>query len=550
MKEIVKINLENEMDLILANKRTMKLAELCGLSLTTQTALATAVSEIARCAISGDDKSFLRLCINPVSATRKQITAVVCNTNEALGTLDAIRFAERLVTEVHVSKTSTSLDVHLNQDLKFSGLISDMKIESFIQHFLREPPLSPYDEIRRQNIQLLEFSEKLKESENQHRQLTETLPLMMFSINHVGETVYTNQWLRDYFGSPKNSLTTFKWREFVHPEESVNIGDTWNSTFKSGKPFYAQARLIQKQSQAYLWHLISIVPVKNENQIINWIGFFVDIHAQKVVEETLKDNVELKETHKQLIDYQNRLEDKISELNLSNYELEQFAYIASHDLQEPLRKIITFCNMLEHKATNLDENGRFYSGKIISSANRMTELIAGVLDWSQIAKTKTVFSAIDLNSIIEEVKSDFEITIEQKQAILETSDLGKIKGIPSQIVQLFSNLVSNALKFCDKNPLIKIASRDLSVDEIKLNRSLDPSTAYKEVVLSDNGIGFEQKYSEQIFKIFQRLNGRSEYKGTGIGLAICKKIVENHRGAISATSKVGEGATFTIILPA
>jgi PAS domain S-box-containing protein len=549
MKEVVKINLGNEMDLILANRRTMKLAELCGLTLTSQTAVATAVSEIARCAISKDNDSYLKLGITSLSANKKQITAVVCNTNGAAGVLEAVSFAKRLITEVKIVKSNSSSDVELNQDLKFSGLISDLKIESFIQYFLNEPPLSPYDEIRRQNIQLLEFSDKLRESENQHRQLTETLPLMMFSMNHAGETVYVNKWLHNYFGASLNFVSSFKWLEFVHPDDKLAINNEWNNIFKSGKPLHAQARLKQAQ-KTYLWHLISIVPVRNENEIVtHWIGFFADIHAQKNIEEALKDNVELKETTKKLVEYQDRLQDKISELNITNHELEQFAYIASHDLQEPLRKIVTYCNLLEHQATNLDENSKYNTGKIISSAKRMSELIAGVLDWSMITKTKTAFSEIDLNGIVDNIKMDYELVIQQKQAVIETSSLDTIQGIPGQIAQLFTNLISNALKFCTVLPVIKIVSKKLNAQEIQSNRKLDASIAYTEITLSDNGIGFEQEYAEQIFEIFQRLNSRSEYKGTGIGLAICKKIVENHRGFISATSQLNMGSTFKIIIP-
>jgi signal transduction histidine kinase len=172
-----------------------------------------------------------------------------------------------------------------------------------------------------------------------------------------------------------------------------------------------------------------------------------------------------------------------------------------------------------------------------------------VLDWSQLARTSNEFSKVDLNGIIESIRSDYELVIQQKQAVIETSHLPVVKGIKLQMMQLFSNLISNALKFCTRQPVIRITSRDLSQAEIETNTSLNSTSGYAEVIVSDNGIGFEPEYSEQIFRIFQRLNGRSEYSGTGIGLAICKKIIENHGGIIKATATPGKGAAFSVIIP-
>ena len=548
--EIVKIELENEMDLILANKRTMKLAELCGLSLTIQTALATAVSEIARCALSRARKTTLKLMINIQSPAKKQISAVICDTIEECGNVEAISFAKRLVTEVRVIKNSSSFDIQLNQDLKPIEVITDARIKTFIDYFKTETPLSPYDEIKKKNILLLEFSDKLKESENQYRALADTLPLMMFLINPAGELIYANQWLKDYFGTSLNTGSAFSWQDLVHPDDFNAIHNDWNNIFRTGDYFHAQGRLRNWQSAAYLWHLISIIPVKNEiNTVTHWTGFFVDIDAQKLVEETLKNNVELKAAQHRLIDYQKQLEQKIQELNNSNQDLEQFAYIASHDLKEPLRKIVSFSNLLVDKLKDLDKESRTYFSKVIASSKRMTELINDVLDWSKTARTREDFSSVDLNVIVDSVKSDFELLIEEKQAVIETSSLPVVKGMRLQMTQLFSNLIGNALKFCESKPVIKISSRKLSPAEVEQNRKLDQSLMYTEVTVSDNGIGFQQEFSEQIFGIFQRLRGRSEYAGTGIGLALCKKIVESHGGLIFANAMPGLGATFTVIIP-
>jgi PAS domain S-box-containing protein len=546
MKEIVKIELENEMDLILANRRTMKLAELCGLSLTAQTALATAVSEVARFALP-NKKTFLKLGINSTLAT-KQISAVICNAFEHGNGTEAINFAKRLIAEVLITKENGCYDVQLNQPLKPSHLITDAKIESFIQYFKTEPPSSPYDDIRKKNILLLELSQKLKASENQYRELTDTLPLMMFLANPAGEIIYTNSWLASYF--ELITIAPFSGQDLIHPEDYDQLTTDWERNFTSGRLFRAEARLKNKKNNTYLWHLISILPIKDQsNKITQWTGFFVDIHAQKLIEETLKDNVELRETQKKLVDNQKKLEEKIDELNISNHELEQFAYIASHDLQEPLRKIATFSILLGEKLADSDSDSKTYLSKIVTSSNRMSNLIKDVLDWSRIARGSEELSPVDLNIVLEGVKSELELVIQNKSAIIQTSVLPTVSGIHSQITQLFCNLLGNALKFCTTTPVIKVNARNLDRNDIVLNTKLDASRNYTEVTVSDNGIGFEQHYAVRIFKIFQRLNARSEYKGTGIGLAICKKIVENHRGTISATSMPGHGASFSIIIP-
>lgn len=551
MKEIVKINLENEMDLILAHKRTMKFAELCGLSLTTQTVLATAVSEIARCAMLNGKNSCLNLGLVIGKASQKTLAAEICD--KALipgGYTEAIIFAKRLIEDVEIKETETGKEITLKYNVKNGGLLTDNKLQSFIDYFKNEPPLSAYDEIRRKNNQLLDLADKLRASENQYRQLTDTLPLMMFSLNPTGEIAYTNQWLKDYIGTNIVSINSLTWQILVHADDYAMISKEWETSLKKKSIFRSQGRLKHKTSGVFLWHLISILPVKSDDGSLNhWIGFFVDINAQKLVEETLKDNVELKETQKKLLEYQQKLEANIRELNMSNHELEQFAYIASHDLQEPLRKIITFSTLLGDRLKNLDAESQLYFSKIIASSKRMTSLISDVLEYSQIARSQAGFKPTDLNEILNTIKSDFELVLEQKKAVIYHSHLHSLNAIPQQITQLFANLMSNALKFCKKDPIITISSRDLPAHEAEQIPKLEKNVFYVEITFQDNGIGFDPEFSEQIFTIFQRLNGRSEYSGTGIGLAICKRIVENHHGYIIASSELNYGATFKVYLP-
>lgn len=232
----------------------------------------------------------------------------------------------------------------------------------------------------------------------------------------------------------------------------------------------------------------------------------------------------------------------------SNNDLEQFAYVASHDLQEPLRKIQIFTEMAEKSVSSQADSGSYFE-KIHASARRMTELIKSVLNYSRLSKTGEQFEEVDLNEIIENTRTDFELMIAEKNGTIEHDRLPVIEGIPLQLNQLFLNLFSNALKFSSDKPLIKIQSRILTPAEVQQNENLHERTRYAEIIFSDNGIGFEQQYADQIFTIFQRLHDKRSYEGTGIGLALCKKIVENHHGFIYAKSELGKGATFYIYLP-
>jgi light-regulated signal transduction histidine kinase (bacteriophytochrome) len=250
------------------------------------------------------------------------------------------------------------------------------------------------------------------------------------------------------------------------------------------------------------------------------------------------------------------LEIKISErtrdLKRSNTELQQFAYIASHDLQEPLRKIATFTELLGNNlGEEVDRKSKSYLEKITASAKRMLALIQGVLNFSQLSNGEEFFTMVDLNEVIAEVKSDFELTIAEKGARIHTDHLPVIPGIRLQLLQLFSNLLSNALKFSvpEKHPEIFIKVCDLALGKVNEYPALNPRRTYICLEFKDNGIGFSQEYAEQVFVIFQRLNDRQSYSGTGIGLALCKRIVLNHKGEIYARSKPEGGSSFYIILP-
>jgi len=239
-------------------------------------------------------------------------------------------------------------------------------------------------------------------------------------------------------------------------------------------------------------------------------------------------------------------------LQKSNSELGQFAYIASHDLQEPIRKISIFIKMLEEKlAAVADEKSKYYIERIEKSAERMTSLIKDILGYSQLSKDNEVFETVDLNTIAKNTVTDFELIIEQKNATVNYSSLPAIKAVPLQMTQLFANLISNSLKYSrqDVPPVININASILTKEDIMYYSLPHPPDLYIKIIFKDNGIGFNQNYAQQIFSIFQRLHTKSEFMGTGIGLAMCKKIAQNHKGEIYAFSEEGKGAEFVVVLP-
>lgn len=239
------------------------------------------------------------------------------------------------------------------------------------------------------------------------------------------------------------------------------------------------------------------------------------------------------------------LSDFTSRLEQTNRELKDFTYVVSHDLQEPLHLIRAFAERITKKSQSvLDEQGAIYLQRIEKAASRMQGLIDGLLQYSRLTTQAQDFVQVDLNSVVSEVIADLEVRIDVKKAKVSIADgLGMVEADPLQMRQLFQNLVSNALKYSSPGevPFIEVFS-------LHLPQNIGRGTLCQ-IVVKDNGIGFDACFQEQIFGLFQRLHGRDEYNGTGIGLAICKKIVDRHGGTISARSSAGKGAEFIVVLP-
>ncbi|MCC6372165.1 MAG: PAS domain S-box protein [Bacteroidia bacterium] len=381
--------------------------------------------------------------------------------------------------------------------------------------------------------------DELRESEQKFRILADSVPQLIWTGDTNGNLNYFNLSLFEYTGLTPKQIHKDGWIQIVHPDDRLESVKQWAAAINEGVPFLTEHRF-RRYDGEYRWHLSRALPQKDAlGQTQMWVGTSTDVHDQKVFSEELEKNVQARTIE---------LKNAIKELVKTNQELEQFAYVSSHDLQEPLRKIQTFSGILS-SGKDISSESRIYLDKINASASRMSELIKDLLNYSRLSKKEALFSETDLNLVLDKVKNDFEVLIQQKKAIVLSTRLPLVKAIPIQMNQLIYNLIGNALKFCDQKPFIEISSKKASPQELSTIQGANDKGNYHHLMFKDNGIGFSQEYAQQIFTIFQRLNDIQKYSGTGIGLAMCKKIAENHNGFIKADSAPGKGSTFHVFLP-
>lgn len=339
--------------------------------------------------------------------------------------------------------------------------------------------------------------------------------------------VYFSPRWKSMIGYEENELPNEfdQWARRIHPDDYQHAMQTLQEYRDGVRPVYELEHRLQHKDGSYRWILARGIAVRDENgNPYRMAGSNQDITDRKRDEEKIKDTA--------------------AALERSNRELEQFAYIASHDLQEPLRKVIAFGDMLKRSlGSEMNDNSRDYLQRMQNGATRMQALIEGLLVYSRVASSAQQFEKVDLNTIVAEVLDDLQVSLQETGAKVTVGQLPTLVASPTQMRQLFQNLIGNAVKFHRPN-----VPPQVSVDSRPGTGPTDDQTNCHFAV-TDNGIGFETDQVERIFKPFQRLHERERYPGTGIGLALCQKIVERHHGQITALSQPGKGSTFLVTLP-
>ncbi len=386
------------------------------------------------------------------------------------------------------------------------------------------------------------FNKQLRENEKRFRLLADSMPQHIWTSDVEGNLNYYNQSVFDYSGLTLEQINKDGWIQIVHPDDRpANIRE-WTKAIQTGNDFLLEHRF-RKHTGEYRWQLSRAIPQRDESgKIQAWVGTSTDIQDQKDFAIELE---------RQVAERTRELAENNVALEKMNKELESFAYISSHDLQEPLRKIQTFASQLRStEADKLSEGGKDKFERMQNAAKRMQTLIEDLLIYSRTKTSERTYEHVHLGTLVDEVKDDLKEELQQKGAIIDSSEMCELNVIPFQFRQLLLNLISNSLKFAKENetPHIRITSVIEHGQNLN-NEKIEPTKDYCHIQVSDNGIGFDPQYRDRIFDVFQRLHTKTKYSGTGIGLAIVKTIVENHNGVIEAISEPDKGATFNIYIP-
>ncbi|WP_052273511.1 ATP-binding protein [Flavihumibacter solisilvae] len=404
------------------------------------------------------------------------------------------------------------------------------QLQTIYLNFIYEPLRNEKDEIASIIAVAIDVTEqviirkKIEQSQKELNQLANAVPQLVWTADATGLITYYNDRVAEFAGAIRKEDGSWSWEGLVHPDDLALTENAWQKALREGSVYQVEHR-IQMKDGSFRWHLSRGFPYKDENgRIIKWFGSATDVHIAREQSSVLEEEVTR----------------RTSELKRSNNELQQFAHVASHDLKEPLRKIRTFTGRLADDEGNaLTEKSKSFIHKIESASNRMLAMIEGVLNYSVLNTNEQKIEAVSLTELIQHIESDLEIPITQKNATLHYTYLPVIEGSAVLLYQLFYNLVNNSLKFSRPGvpPIIEITSGP-GRDE-----------GWLQIIVKDNGVGFEQQYAESIFETFTRLNSKDRYEGTGLGLSLGKRIAERHGGNIEATATPGEGATFYIHLP-
>ena len=385
-----------------------------------------------------------------------------------------------------------------------------------------------------------QVEEAIKESELRFRNLADQSPMMVFIIEADADasmSYWNRAWL-EYTGQSFDEALGRAWNGIVHPDDVRTVYDIYVPAYERQVSYILPAVRVKRHDNQYRWHTFKASPRYAPNGNFNgYVGVGLDIDEQKRTEERLEALVD----------------EHTKELVRSNEDLQQFAHVASHDLKEPVRKIKTFSErLIKEYGIELPEKAKTYVGKMQRAANRVFDMIEGVLMYSSLDGELINTEEVDLNIIMSDIESDLEVLIASKKAIIKYDQLPLINGSSILIHQLFYNLVNNSLKFsqADRPPVIVIGQLAVNKSELTNNGLMaDEPGKFIMITVKDNGIGFTNDDAGKIFTTFLRLHSKDTYEGTGLGLSLCKKIVERHGGAIFAEGTAGSGALFKIILP-
>jgi len=382
----------------------------------------------------------------------------------------------------------------------------------------------------------------------------ETLYKQSQELTHIGNWSWTlksgkikwsDELYRIYGLEPQSEeISLDRFTSFIHPDDKqMRIDQIQLSLESMDSPPYT-TRIIKADGTVAVLSGKNEILINKDGKPYKVLGTSQDITAEYYM------GLALEQKHNELIEANRSLESKNKELERSNKELTSFSYIASHDLQEPLRKIKTYSNLILETEPNVSDKAKQYFNTIVRSASRMQQLIQDLLSFSQTHTYSIEMTDVDLNATIREIMAHYDDQLRVQQLKLTVGDLPTIKGIPFQFTQLFQNIISNAIKYKKETttPEITITSEVIDGGVLPF-ADINSGRKYYRISISDNGIGFESQYGDKIFEIFQRLHNRDEYSGTGVGLAICKKIVQNHEGYIYASGTPGVGSVFSICLP-
>ncbi len=371
----------------------------------------------------------------------------------------------------------------------------------------------------------------LQSGDYAYRVLIEGFSEGAVNMTEEGLIVYTNTSFHKLIGLPYEKVVGVPVFDFISPESQ----EEFNRLFAQALTGSSKGEIFLADNGKKIPVYISLTSLQ---PTLSTVGMIVTDFSEKKKHEEV------------VLQYQNDLEAKNLQLEHSNAELASFSYVASHDLQEPLRKILVFAKrILEQDNENISAGSRHSIDRIAVASKRMQDLITALFDYSRLTTGEIIYTPTNLDKVLEDVKNNLEELVQDTHTVIEASPLPTLKVIPHQFSQLFSNIIGNAIKYRKQgiNPIIKIDAQIVNATEAQV--ATGPYAQYWRIDIADNGIGFDQDYAERIFEVFQRLHGRVEYEGTGIGLSICKKIAQNHSGHIHAKGQPGVGSVFSIYLP-